>query len=174
MLGKNKIERMLIPPLSCLVRLSLQSNRLKELDDSLSMCRGLKELYISENALSYLPPFIASLEQLVVLDIGCNKIDSIDVVKDLSVLKELWANDNKITSLSALDCLAGKTSLETIYLEGNRLQSDLGPGYKSAILNIVPGIVQLDGIMLKSNISFISSEESPKPIASALSHKKKC
>jgi len=73
----------------------------------------------------------------------------------LSHLQELWLNDNQIDTVALLEPLRELKMLQTVYLERNPIQASLGPGYRGAVLQIVPNIEQLDALLLKATINII-------------------
>lgn len=47
-------------------------------------------------------------------------------------------NDNKLANLERCRCLQQLPALETLYLERNPLQANLGPGYRQAVTDLLP------------------------------------
>lgn len=159
-LGKNKITQMSLPPLPELQRLSLQSNRLESWDLSFfSKCPKLQELYLSHNNLPSPPQEIEQQAGLRVLDLGCNRVSELESVCSLSHLQDLWLNDNQLTNMSQCRCLARLPALETLYLERNPLQADLGPAYRQAIMDLLPRLSQLDALLLHASINVVRHPE---------------
>ncbi|EZG57883.1 protein phosphatase 1 regulatory subunit sds22 [Gregarina niphandrodes] len=148
-LGRNKIASMLLPYMPALEILSFQCNRLENWDDDLSIkCPNLKELYVSENHLPNPPCSIIGLKQLHTLDLGNNKIQKLDFIGQMIWLKELWLNGNDIQELEEVRKLSTLVNLDTIYLEHNPIKDQLGPGYRQAVLDILPNLKQIDAIYL--------------------------
>eukprot|EP01056_Protomagalhaensia_sp_Gyna25_P004880 Protomagalhaensia_sp_Gyna_25__4879@NODE_512_length_3236_cov_146_664060_g401_i0_p2_GENE_NODE_512_length_3236_cov_146_664060_g401_i0NODE_512_length_3236_cov_146_664060_g401_i0_p2_ORF_typecomplete_len338_score41_55LRR_9/PF14580_6/3_7e15LRR_9/PF14580_6/1_5e11LRR_9/PF14580_6/0_02LRR_9/PF14580_6/9_6e21LRR_4/PF12799_7/0_019LRR_4/PF12799_7/8_1e10LRR_4/PF12799_7/2_3e10LRR_4/PF12799_7/4_8e08LRR_4/PF12799_7/1_8e05LRR_4/PF12799_7/44LRR_4/PF12799_7/2_4e07LRR_4/PF12799_7/1_1e05LRR_4/PF12799_7/15LRR_8/PF13855_ len=149
-LGKNRIVHMALPPLPSLINLSFQCNRLAEWNPALfAACPLLEEGYFSENQLPDPPEEILTWQRLRVLDLGKNKVKSLRVVSKLKNLTELWLNDNCVASLEEVDHLKNLALLETLYLERNPLQEQLGPGYRQAILTRLPQLTQLDALLVR-------------------------
>lgn len=168
-LGKNKIACMALPSLPLLERISLQSNRLEEWNtEFFERCPNVRELYLSHNNLPSPPPEIRQQAGLTVLDLACNRVDAVEAVVPLSQLQDLWLNDNKIANLERCRCLQQLRALETLYLERNPLQANLGPGYRQAVTDMLPGLSQLDALLLHTSIKVVQHperDESPvKPI----------
>ncbi|SCZ93060.1 BZ3500_MvSof-1268-A1-R1_Chr6-2g08436 [Microbotryum saponariae] len=145
-LGKNKITKIEgLEGLTGLRTLSIQSNRLTKIE-GLETLTSLDELYLSHNGLTEL----SGLEhntQLTTLDIGHNKISTIasTALKTLVNLTEFWANDNQLTELPEIE----SKELETVYLEGNPLQKELGGNYERRIMYKYPSVKQVDAVYLK-------------------------
>ncbi|OEH75449.1 hypothetical protein cyc_03809 [Cyclospora cayetanensis] len=168
-LGKNKITKMELPNLPNLERVSLQSNRLEAWDVVLfERCPKLRELYLSNNNLPSPPTEIRRLEDLTILDLGCNRVEEVEAVAPLNQLQDLWLNDNKLQSLDHCRCLQRLPALDTLYLERNPLQGNLGPGYRQAVVDLLPRLSQLDALLLHTSINIVhhpQKDESPvKPI----------
>lgn len=148
-LGKNKITTLSeIPAFQKIRIVSLQSNRITDWSDSFSgnVC-SVHELYLSDNRLpspreDYLSPF----RSLKILDLGGNRIRDLEAISRVESLEELWINDNEICDMKQLELLKNLRNLQTLYLERNPVQSQLGPAYRLSIIRIVPWITQLDAI----------------------------
>lgn len=167
-LGRNKITRMELPCLPQLARVSLQSNRIEEWNPALfGNCPKLCELYLSHNNLPSPPSEIRQLVELMVLDLCCNRIDSVEALASLPQLQDLWLNDNSLASLDKIRCLQQLPSLDTLYLERNPLQASLGPGYRQAVTDLLPRISQLDALSINSTVHIVQhrkDESQVKPI----------
>lgn len=148
-LGKNKITTLSEVPLFRNIRIiSLQSNRITDWSDSLPGNVGsVQELYLSDNRLpspreDYLSPFW----NLKILDLGGNRIQDLEAISRVESLEELWINDNEISDMKQLELLRRLKNLQTLYLERNPVQNQLGPAYRLSVIRIVPWITQLDAI----------------------------
>lgn len=128
-----------------LKRISLQSNRLIELNNGFQFNLNLQELYLSHNGLVSMKG-IGHLINLRILDLGTNQISHLEDVEKLIHLNEIWINHNKLSDWSELDALDNKP-LTTVYFEGNPLASD--PDYRSRLLTKFPTLLQLDWEELK-------------------------
>eukprot|EP00920_Eleutheroschizon_duboscqi_P042971 GHVT01102331.1.p1 GENE.GHVT01102331.1~~GHVT01102331.1.p1 ORF type:complete len:256 (-),score=18.06 GHVT01102331.1:578-1345(-) len=167
-LGKNKISELALPSLPKLQRLSIQSNRLQSLEATEEKsiflnCPALQELYASHNRIPNIPEDIAKLSQLTTLDLAVNVIKNIDAVRRLKNVEELWLHDNEVQGRDDIQCLAGLDKLQTLYLERNPIHQNLGPGYRQAILKVVPGILQIDALLLNAKVSIIQHSDVSKP-----------
>ncbi|KAL8999329.1 MAG: hypothetical protein Q9188_005907 [Gyalolechia gomerana] len=143
-LGKNKITEVKnISMLSSLKILSIQSNRLPAITGLQSLV-NLEELYISHNALEH----ISGLDQnskLRVLDVSSNQIAQLANLKHLEHLEELWASSNHLSSFDEVEKqLADKKELNTVYFEGNPLQTKNPALYRNKVRLALPQINQID------------------------------
>ncbi|KAL8732994.1 MAG: hypothetical protein Q9166_002392 [cf. Caloplaca sp. 2 TL-2023] len=143
-LGKNKITE--LKNVSALVNLkilSIQSNRLSAIT-GLDSLLNLEELYISHNALTH----ISGLDQnrkLRVLDISSNQISQLTNLKHLEHLEELWASSNLLSSFDEVEEeLVNKKELNTVYFEGNPLQTRSPALYRNKVRLALPQIKQID------------------------------
>jgi protein phosphatase 1 regulatory subunit 7 len=60
------------------------------------------------------------------------------------------ANDNKLSSLDEVASqLVPLSQLETVYLEGNPLQAQLGTGYRRKLIDLLPQVTQIDATMAR-------------------------
>ena len=86
-----------------------------------SVIQNLKELYIENNHLEYLPVSLGSMPNLEILDCHCNLIKQLpDAICQAQALKELRFEDNLITYLPEnLDSLV---NLEVLTLTGNPME----------------------------------------------------
>lgn len=156
-LGRNKIADLQLPSLPSLEILSLQANRLSAWPVPSSSSnlafhsrkgKGLRELYLSENALPDPPEDLAAglKDSLKLLDLAQNQVSSLKTISELYMLEELWLNKNMIRSLDEVKHLQKLPNLRTLYLEHNPIHDDLGVSYRSNILKILPQLTQLDAL----------------------------
>ncbi len=143
-LGKNKITEIKnLDPLTNLIRLDLKSNRLTSIT-GLSSLANLEELYVSHNALSS----ISGLEtnrKLTTLDISNNQISHLENLSHLKHLEELWASNNQISSFEEVEKeLKDKEELQTVYFEGNPLQTRSPALYRNKVRLALPQVQQID------------------------------
>lgn len=87
---------------------------------------------------------IESLVNLKILDISNNRIKSLDGLRTLTTLTDLWANENQIEDLDEVEAALKATAgcLETVYLRGNPCAAD--PKFKLRMLYLLPKLEQLD------------------------------
>lgn len=129
--------------LSNLRILSIQSNRLTNLS-GLSSLKNLEEVYVSHNAITDLSG-LESNTSLRVLDISNNQVSKLEHLSTLSNLEELWASNNQLSSFEEVEReLKDKKNLETVYFEGNPLQTRGPAVYRNKVRLAVPHIKQID------------------------------
>ncbi|KAI9119109.1 hypothetical protein K1719_009784 [Acacia pycnantha] len=141
-LGRNRIKAVNLCGLTCIKKISLQSNRLTSMT-GFESCIALEELYLSHNGISKMEG-LSSLVNLRLLDVSSNKLTSVDDIQNLTQLEDLWLNDNQIESLQAIiEAVAGSTEkLTTIYLENNPCAKS--PDYLATLRQTFPNIQQID------------------------------
>ena len=152
-LGRNRISSMRLPSTFEKLRiLSLQSNRVDEWSELWS-APNLEQLYLSSNKLTDpSDDVVASLPTtLTDLDIAHNlltrlpRFEAVDGNK-LGNLTDLWLNNNLITDFDSLDNLRAAPALETVYLEKNRVQSQVPLEYTKRMRVLCPRLKQLDAV----------------------------
>ncbi|KAI9628855.1 hypothetical protein H4Q26_018399 [Puccinia striiformis f. sp. tritici PST-130] len=146
--SRNKISKLEGLDSLVIFELSIQSNRIIKLE-GLSNLVSLEELYISHNGLTSIGDGLST--NLRVLDIGANQIDDMTGIEGLNNLEELWMSIpgwNSIENYLAKDRMK---DLQTIYLEGNPLQSEMGVNYRRKILIACPQLIQIDATFVKSH-----------------------
>ncbi|KAL8834343.1 MAG: hypothetical protein Q9170_003798 [Blastenia crenularia] len=148
-LGKNKItEIKACLQHATLFNHSLSSNRLPAIT-GLESLHNLEELYVSHNALTEL----SGLDQnskLRVLDISSNQISRLANLEHLDHLEELWASSNQLSSFEEVEKqLADKEELNTVYFEGNPLQTKNPTLYRNKVRLALPQINQIDATFVR-------------------------
>ncbi|XP_040104557.1 LOW QUALITY PROTEIN: leucine-rich repeat and IQ domain-containing protein 4 [Oryx dammah] len=95
--------------------------KLTHLPECIKRLENLKELYIENNHLEYLPVSLGSMPNLEILDCHCNLIKQLpDAICQAQALKELQFEDNLITYLPEnLDSLV---NLKVLTLTGNPME----------------------------------------------------
>lgn len=145
-LGKNKIMKIKnVSPLKNLKILALPSNHLTSIS-GLTGLTNLEELYLSHNAITHLSG-LEDTSKLRVLDITANQVEHIENIKHLTFLEEFWASNNKLSSFAELRELEDKEHLETVYLEGNPLQTVKPADYRRKVHLALPRVRQIDASM---------------------------
>lgn len=128
--------------------LSIQSNRLTTIT-GLSNLPKLEELYLSHNAVTDL----SGLEKnttLRVLDFSNNQVTHLDHLSTLKNLEEVWASNNQLTSFEEVEReLKDKEKLQTVYFEGNPLQTNGPVVYRNKVRLALPQVVQIDASMFR-------------------------
>ncbi|KAL5339104.1 hypothetical protein BJX70DRAFT_388180 [Aspergillus crustosus] len=143
-LGKNKITEMKnLDSLSNLRILSIQSNRLTTLN-GLSSLKNLEEIYVSHNAITDLSG-LESNTALRVLDFSNNQVSKLEHLSHLTELEELWASNNQLSNFNEIEReLKNKEKLQTVYFEGNPLQTNGPVVYRNKVRLAIPQIMQID------------------------------
>lgn len=132
--------------LSNLRIISIQSNRLTNIT-GLSNLPNLEELYLSHNAITDLSG-LESTTTLRVLDFSNNQVSHLEHLGTLKDLEELWASNNQLTSFDEVEReLKDKEKLETVYFEGNPLQTNGPAVYRNKVRLALPQIKQIDASM---------------------------
>lgn len=153
-LGKNYIRDIEgLDSLTKLEILALPNNKIKQISGLMNLV-NLKELYLSHNELESLNGDIPSC--LTTLDVANNKISHIcRSVSKLNNLKEFWANNNRLSIYEELEYL--DKNLESIYLEGNPLQTSTAQ-YRTKLRLIFPDIKQIDALLTRP-LSFLMQND---------------
>ena len=129
--------------LSNLKLLSIQSNRITSIT-GLSDLHNLEELYISHNGLTDLSG-LESNKALRVLDFSNNQVSKLENIGHLAQLEELWGSNNSLSSFEEVEReLKDKENLETVYFEGNPLQTTSPPLYRNKVRLALPQVKQID------------------------------
>lgn len=130
--------------------------------DGLSGLTSLEELYISHNALTK----ISGLEnntKLRVLDVSKNQISKLENISHLKNLEEFWASDNQLSSFEEVEHeLRDKENLETVYFEGNPLQTKGPAVYRNKVRLALPQVKQIDASKFKSSESLFRQHANPR------------
>ena len=79
------------------------------------------------------------------LDVSNNQIWHLTDLQHLSQLEELWASNNQLDSFAEVEReLADKEALNTVYFEGNPLQTRNAVVYRNKVRLALPQISQID------------------------------
>lgn len=93
----------------------------KDTGEVISMPNML-ELYASHNAIKYIDPNIAQMKSLTLLDLACNRLDSIP--HELFLLQKLKVLDLSSNKISAIPSDIGRLSeLQKLYLDDNSIET---------------------------------------------------
>jgi protein phosphatase 1 regulatory subunit 7 len=155
-IGKNKIEKIEgLSNLTKLRRLDIQSNRLTKIENLVTPAPVLEELFLAHNAIdndgaTQATGLSLSFPYLSVLDLGRNRLTSINFVSHIKSLDELWVSGNQISTFDEVQHLHNMPSLNTIYLEYNPIQ-DLDPLYRKHLAEIIPCLQQIDANLIGSS-----------------------
>jgi protein phosphatase 1 regulatory subunit 7 len=88
--------------------------------------------------------------RLRILDISNNQIAKLEGLKQLQDLEELWANHNELALFTEMEAeLGGLAKLETVYFEGNPLETSHKTQYRLKIKLALPQIKQIDATAVR-------------------------
>ncbi|GCE98681.1 protein phosphatase 1 regulatory subunit sds22 [Zygosaccharomyces mellis] len=150
-LGKNSIPKLVnLHHLKNLRVLSIQSNRLRKIE-GLEELENLEELYLSHNYLTKIEG-LEHNKKLTIIDITSNKITKVENMKHLVHLTDFWASFNKIDqSFESIGEELGKLPrLDTLYLEGNPIQSKNETSYRrKLVMNLGPSLQKIDATYIR-------------------------
>ncbi|KAH8726586.1 hypothetical protein GQ44DRAFT_613433 [Phaeosphaeriaceae sp. PMI808] len=108
--------------------LDLSAKSLTELDESALevFVDNIRQLYLQQNAFTSIPASLSQITYLTVLDLSKNNLEvALTSPLNLSKLKELRLNSNKLTSLEPLVSNLSAPSLQTLDVSNNRLTGAL-------------------------------------------------
>lgn len=91
---------------------------------------------------------LENLTKLQILDISNNQIESLEGLQTLTNLTDLWANDNLVPDLDAVEAALKPISkhLSVVYLRGNPCATH--KQYKLRVMHLLPKLEELDGVPL--------------------------
>ena len=99
-------------------------------------------------------------KSLRVIDISNNQISVLENLRHLTMLEEVWASSNHLSSFDEVKReLGGKEQLSTVYFEGNPLQTMNPATYRNKVHLALPKIKQIDAseyLTLKLNVFLIN------------------
>lgn len=150
-LGKNRIQRLQnLDHLHNLRILSIQSNRITKME-GLDKLVNLEELYLSHNGIEKIEG-LENCTKLQVLDVTRNRLTHLDNLLHLTQLTDFWCSYNKISSFENIGQQLGKLpELETVYFEGNPVQTDNPTAYRRKLtLYLGPSLQKIDATYIKA------------------------
>ena len=156
-IGKNKIEQIQgLEQLNKLRRLDVQSNRLTTIENLTTQAPILEELYLAHNGIddegaSMDTGLALNFPNLNVIDMCRNRLTSTTPFAHLEGLEELWISGNQVSGWEDVKplqeaALAGKQSLETVYLEHNPVASEFE--YRKKLAEMLPSLNQIDANLI--------------------------
>ncbi len=84
------------------------------------------------------------------MDIGNNFLKELKGLEALEALEELWASNNQFDSFEHIEQqLSDKKHLNTVYFEGNPLQTQSMATYRLKLKTILPQLQQIDATLVR-------------------------
>eukprot|EP00466_Bigelowiella_natans_P002216 jgi/Bigna1/82521/fgenesh1_pg.93_\ len=126
--------------------LNVAFNRLETIQ-GLDACTELTVLHVSHNKLASLNGVSTSMSKLRVLTAANNRISSLEPLKGLGVLQDLWIQKNALANVAELGHLRSISTLKRLVLNPNPLCKACGTpeSYRCFVVAFLTQIVQLDG-----------------------------
>lgn len=121
--------------------------------------KDLKELYLAENKI----PTVENLSHftgLHTLDLSFNYLTELHSLSALQSLEELWLSSNKMETFESFEHIKELQGLKCIYLELNDVARI--PSYRQRVIDLVPGIEQIDNFRRNFNVVFKGAGELKK------------
>lgn len=149
-LGKNLIPKLHnLDNLVNLRVLSLQSNRITKIE-GLEKLVALEELYLQHNGITKIEGLENNVN-LQVLDVQNNKLEHLSGLSHLTKLTDFWCLYNKVASFEEIGKELGKLpELDTVYFEGNPVQSENPTAYRRKLkLYLGPSLQKIDATYIK-------------------------
>uniref|UniRef100_A0A7S1SLH4 Protein phosphatase 1 regulatory subunit 7 n=1 Tax=Tetraselmis chuii TaxID=63592 RepID=A0A7S1SLH4_9CHLO len=110
-------------PFSNLERLEMSYNEIRSLQPLTELVDApLTEMFAANNKITSLEG-VAALKKLQVLEVGSNRLKSVEHIEGLTELRQIWLGRNRISSVEGFPTLL---NLTIIALPSNRLTSMLG------------------------------------------------
>lgn len=79
------------------------------------------------------------------LDFSNNQVSKLEGISHLTQLEELWGSNNTLSSFEEVEReLRDKENLETVYFEGNPLQTKSPALYRNKVRLALPQVKQID------------------------------
>jgi protein phosphatase 1 regulatory subunit 7 len=149
----QKIEN--LDGLDRLTMIELAANRIRDIEN-LETLTALEELWLGKNKITEIKN-LYSLTNIRVLDISNNQISKLENLSHLTHLQEFWASSNRLSSFQEVEQeLRDKAELETVYFEGNPLQTQGPAVYRNKVRLALPQVQQIDA----SELSFSTGDGS--------------
>ena len=121
------------------------ADRLETLGAGVARLQNLQKLNLAENAFRAVPECVGSLALLTELRMHANKITTVPpFLANLRALKLLDLGKNCIARIEDLQVLRGLTQLKQLNLAGNPVAAH--PDYVTTIISILPDLQVLDGV----------------------------
>ena len=98
---------------------------------------------------------VAKVPNLEIVSLTVNKIKTLQYFSKLGNLRELYMRNNKISSFSEVEYLTNIQSLKSLSLNENPI-SDNNSNYRLIIINMLPQLIKLDGIIISKEERLMS------------------
>lgn len=88
------------------------------------------------------------------LDFSNNQVSKLEGISHLTQLEELWGSNNTLSSFEEVEReLRDKENLETVYFEGNPLQTKSPALYRNKVRLALPQVKQIDASEFHLNLT---------------------
>ena len=110
----------------------------------LESLQSLEEIYIADNSLTEISGLDEN-SQIRVLDVSRNQIKHLSGLRHLKHIEEFWSSSNQLESFDEIENeLGDKEKLNTVYFEGNPIQTRNSVTYRNKVHLCLPRVKQID------------------------------
>ncbi len=139
-----------------LANLAAADNELADLD-GIANCTVLKSVYLDNTGITDLSVLKKSAETLEWISVNGDDIGSLDVMRDMPNLTDVYADD---TGIDSIDALAGCMNLETLSAERNSISSLEALRGHDALMNLFMKSNKIGDMSVMEDMQFANSESS--------------
>jgi protein TilB len=139
-----------------LEEVSLHQLHIPRIENLDKLCRGLKILYLQDNAITKIEN-LHRLKCLQYVNLAMNAIEMVEGLAGCETLRKLDLTLNFIGALSSVRSLTSNERLEELYLTGNPCSAF--PGYREWVVAALPRLHQLDGAAVESSERIVALQD---------------